>query len=43
MGLFDFFKKKKQDNFLANLPPAMRQAFAVLFPNGNADHDRQLD
>ena len=43
MGLFDFFKKKKQDNFLANMPPAMRQAFAVLFPNGVADHDRQLD
>lgn len=43
MGLFDFFKKKKQDNFLSNMPPAMRQAFAVLFPNGVADHNRQLD
>lgn len=43
MGLFDLFKKKKQDNFLVNMPPAMRQAFAVLFPNGVADHDRQLD
>lgn len=43
MGFFDFFKKKKADSYLDNMPPAMRQAFAVLFPNGNADHDRQLD
>ena len=43
MGFFDFFKKKKADSYLDNMPPAMRQAFAVLFPKGVADHDRQLD
>lgn len=41
MGLFDFFRKKK--DFLEGLPPAMRQAFGVLFPKGVADHNRQLD
>lgn len=43
MGLFDFFKKKKKQDFLANMPPVMRQAFAVLFPNGEDDFNRQLD
>lgn len=43
MGLFDFFKKKKKQDFLANMPPVMRQAFAVLFPKGEDDFNRQLD
>lgn len=37
MGLFDFFKKKKKQDFLANMPPVMRQAFSVLFPKGEDD------
>lgn len=43
MGLFNFLKKKKNDDYLTNLPPAMRQAFSILFPKGVDDHNRQLD
>lgn len=43
MGLFNIFKKKKNDDYLTNLPPAMRQAFSILFPKGVDDHNRQLD
>lgn len=42
MGLFDFFKEKKNDNPYKNLPPSFQEAFAVLFPNGVNDHERQL-
>ena len=41
MGLFDFFKKKSNNPY-DNLPPAFQKAFAVLFPNGVDDHQRQL-
>lgn len=43
MGFLDFFKRKKKDSYLDNLPPAMRKAFDVLFPKGVDDHNRQLD
>lgn len=43
MGLFDFFKKKKNDNPYKDLPPAFQKAFAVLFPNGADDHEQQLN
>jgi tetratricopeptide (TPR) repeat protein len=40
MSILDFFRKEK--DLLADLPPAMRQAYNILFPKGVADHDRQL-
>lgn len=43
MGIFDFFKKKKEHNPYKNLPPVMQQAFAKLFPKGVADHERQVN
>ena len=43
MGLFDLFRKRRNDDCLDGLPPAMRRAFAVLFPKGVSDHNRQLD
>lgn len=42
MGLFDFFKGKKEKKG-KNLPPAFQQAIEVLFPNGTEDHTRQLN
>ena len=43
MGFFDFFKKKKTNGRLKDLPPVMRQAYSVLFPKGQTDQERQLD
>ena len=43
MGLFDFFKKKKETNPYKNLPPAFQKAFSIMFPNGVEDHERQVN
>lgn len=39
MGLFDFFRRKKQNN---SLPASLQEAITILFPNGNDDRLRQL-
>ena len=39
MGLFDFFRRKKQNN---SLPASLQEAITILFPNGNEDRLRQL-
>ena len=38
MGLFDFFKRKKQ-----TMSPAFQEALKILFPNGLNDRTRQLN
>lgn len=42
MGFFSLFKKNKNNNTYDKLPPVFQKAFAVLFPNGVDDHERQL-
>lgn len=43
MGLFDFFKKNKNSNPYKDLPPSFQKAMTILFPNGEDDHQRQLN